>query len=121
MKTDKFKSVVFQSSFGPTDQFDAFSRAFMHDVRKVLPKQQGYEVNLKKGHFFVTGFISSGDTHVYLSISDVRAFPRDWHNKILIRTAKHTKDFTGGTNRYCTLINLKSTVIKLLAEQHEAA
>lgn len=113
MKTDKFKNVSFESSTRNTPQFNSFYSAFIADVKKILGGD--YEVKFSKGHFDVSGFITNKGTGklAWFRISDVRFFPMDWRTHILIRTAKHDKDFTGGTNYYTSLIGMKSAANNL--------
>ena len=33
----------------------------------------------------------------------------------MIRTARHEKDYTGGTNQYCDMLQLQSMIDKLLS------
>lgn len=83
---------------------------------KSLAKSQGWEiVNVNKNHYCFSAFINWQDKYLYLSISDVRHFENEWYKHILIRTAKHQKDYTGGMNNYTTLPDLVSTAKRLFA------
>ena len=55
---------------------------------------------------------------MYLSISDVRAFPRQWATNILVRTMQHAKDWTGGYNNYCEITGVRDTVDRLMRDKH---
>ena len=55
-------------------------------------------IKFNQGHYYFSGFAEKNYKIIYFSISDVRHFPND--NSVLIRTAKHTKDWTGGSNNY---------------------
>ena len=50
---------------------------------------------------------------MYMSISDVRYFPCEWVENILIRTMQHDKDWSGGTNHYTDLINFTKDIANL--------
>jgi hypothetical protein len=58
-----------------------------------------------------------GEQWFYFSISDVRGefgIGRDQKPKLLIRTAQHNKDYTGGTNRYVTIApNIHKEIARL--------
>ena len=53
------------------------------------------------------------DRYIYMSISDVRYFPCEWVENILIRTMQHDKDWSGGTNHYTDLINFTKDIANL--------
>lgn len=108
-----WKGVSFESSSSLTPQFSAFAKAFKKFILKSLPWYSTL-VGWNRGHFYVSGFIRRGTKVVYFSISDVRFFPEDWHKRILIRTAKDEKDFTGGTNNFTTLESFQEVAGRLL-------
>lgn len=61
-----------------------------------------------------SGFITNtlNGKHVYINTESlIQNFSG---NKILIRTAKNTKDYTGGYNKYTTEENLVNAVMNLL-------
>ena len=108
-----FKNWEFTS--GPTTDVDfkVFARLFRKQIQKSLPP--GAElVNASNGHYYISGFVKRDSNFVYFSISDVRYFPGEWYKNILVRTAKHEKDYTGGSNRYTTLENFTNDVDRLL-------
>ena len=69
---------------------------------------------LKEAHFSNIKFNQGHYKIIYFSISDVRHFPDD--NSVLIRTAKHTKDWTGGSNNYAerNKVSIKEIANKLV-------
>ena len=112
-KMENWRDHEFESSCSTTPEFAAFAR----DFKKELNRNKGTLdlVNFSRGHFYVSGFLQNRVTHnlVYFSISDVRFFPEDWYNHILIRTAQHDKDYTGGRNFYTTWQELPATALHL--------
>lgn len=52
--------------------------------------------------------------YVYFSISDVRHFKKEWHDHILIRSAKGLDDFTGGSNGFTTLEDFGKNVKRIM-------
>lgn len=83
-----------------SDDFKKFVRTFRSEFKKEVEKIGGENVEIKGGHYYLCGFFTLNNQPYYISISDVR------HCKIkniLIRTAKHYKDFTGGINRFIEL------------------
>lgn len=90
----------FESSSSLTPEFAEFAA----QARRELKKISNFElVAFSRGHFEFSAFLRSKSTGkmVYLSTSDVRFFPDAWWNDLLIRTAQHEKDYTGGQNNSC--------------------
>ena len=89
----------FQSSSGTTPEFKAFFSTFKREFKKELQSIGATDIQIGKGHFFVSGFFTYKEQAYYLSIPDVRGNTR----KMLYRTAKGYKDFTGGANQYVVI------------------
>ena len=116
-KLEDFKGFEFESSSGLTDEYATFAKMFIQRIKQE-GKIEGFTVlNASRGHFEVSGFVQSQRTgkFAYFSISDVRYFPEQWHKNILIRTAQHEKDYTGGVNQSATLENLGQRLTDLTA------
>jgi hypothetical protein len=88
----------FESSSGLTPEFARFFRTFKSEFTKELQTIGATNIEFSRGHFYVSGFFRTPDGQTwYFSISDVRFFP---DRRLLYRTAKDYKDYTGGRNRY---------------------
>ena len=46
----------------------------------------------------------------------MRFFPGEWYDHILIRAAKHERDFTGGMNQYASLNTLHTAALRIAAD-----
>ena len=95
-----WKGNSFESSSYKTPEFMAFARMFRSYIQKQA-KENGLEVtNLSTGHFYCSGFFKNSVTgrFAFFSISDVRHFQDSWIDDVLLRTAEHEKDYTGGRN-----------------------
>ena len=69
---------------------------------------KNFEVSL--GYYYLSGFFTVNEQYYYFSIPDVR-----WSdNKLLVRTAKHNKDYTGGANNF---FEIKSGLGNKIARQ----
>ena len=69
-------------------------------VKKAL-NQAGYEsIKISNGYYYFSGFAFKGGNIIYFSIPDVRHNNDD---KLMIRTAKDYRDFTGGSNNFCQM------------------
>lgn len=110
---EKWLGFHFESSSGLTQEFAQFARDFKKHIKSVC---SGYElVGWNRGHFEVSSFIKNKTTgkFVYFSCSDVRHFSGEWYNDLLVRTAKHDNDWTGGRNNSCELKHILEMVDKL--------
>jgi len=92
----------------------AFNEWFK-DLKKNIKDQLGSDyslINFSPGHFISSGFIKNlkNQKLVYISFSDVRYFNNEWYTNVLIRSAKDSSDFSGGSNQYCTLPELMNKV-----------
>ena len=108
---DKWLNHEFESSCSRTPEFTAFTKEYKRELIKQLPKSCEI-VNWSVGHFYISCFIKNVKSGklIYLSISDVRHSKDGWYNNILIRTAQHEKDYTGGSNSYSDFKNLKKNI-----------
>jgi hypothetical protein len=107
----------FDSSSGLTEDWAKFARDMKLYLYGIF-KSEYKLVSFSRGHFYFSSFFKNikTDKLVYISCSDVRYFPGQWHNDLLIRTAKHEKDYTGGSNNTCSLNELRKMADKLTKE-----
>ena len=113
---EKWLGYNFESSSGLTDEFATFAREYKRELTKQLPENCEI-VAWSRGHFYISCFIKNkaSGRFAYLSTSDVRHFSDEWYNNILIRTAKHEKDYTGGSNGWSDWKNLKRNIERLFS------
>jgi len=114
---DLEKYLDYQFSSGPYtgDDYKQFQSKYINYLR-TLCKENGWElVHIGRNHYEFSAFIKRDDRYIYLSISDVRFFPNNWYNHILIRTAVDERDYHGGYNNYTSLPNLKSAAGNLFS------
>jgi hypothetical protein len=97
----------FESSSGTTPEFMNFVRTFRSEFTKELKSIGATDIQIGKGHFYVSGFFTVDGQAWYFSLSDVRGMEyclnQSCMGKLLYRTAKNYKDFTGGQNRYAKI------------------
>ena len=111
---DGFRDWQFTS--GPTtgEDFRIFAKKFHNYIKGQLPegaRMQRFSI----GHYEVNGFIERGGKFAYFDISDVRHFPGEWHERILIRTAESDRDYTGGPNQSTSMEDFCENTARLLA------
>ena len=86
----------FMSTPYETEEFREFVSAFKSDIKKIF-KPYMKKIEFNKGHFYICGFVQLLDNRIwYFSIGDIRC----WKGTMLIRTAEHFKDWTGGSNGF---------------------
>ena len=109
-----YENEVFVSSSSETPQFRAFASGFKKALMADLKSSSLELASFSKGHFYVTGFLEHAGKYVYFSVGDVRIGGAFHWKKVLYRTAKNTRDFTGGINQYCEMGSLVESVSALL-------
>jgi hypothetical protein len=114
-RLNKWKNTTIQDDGGYTsDDFRKFATDFREDLRMSLPQTTKIRA-YNKGHYYVSGFLLNELTgkYGYFSISDVRHFPNSWQTDILVRSAEHEKDYTGGSNNSATLETFPDVVERI--------
>ncbi len=114
-KLEDWRGNSFESSSATTPEFAAFANMYRARMKKIAAANGLELVAFNRGHFYCSGFFQAKTSGklAYFSISDVRSWPDGWHEDILVRTAQHAKDYTGGANQRATLQNLGATLARL--------
>lgn len=110
-KTLSLLKQKFESSCGKTPQYLEFHRTFKREFTALLKSYGAEKIEVSKpNHFDASGFFTHADEIYYFSLSDLR-----WSkSNLLVRTAKHYKDYTGGVNQYVTFDNFEQDLKQLL-------
>jgi len=108
---DKWLGYYFRSSSILTDEYAKFSRE-MKKYLKTISINNIELISYNRMHFCFSAFFKNNKTGklVYACCFDVRYFQDAWYTRLLIRTAKHDKDYTGGRNQFCTLPELSDAI-----------
>jgi hypothetical protein len=103
MKTTKYLGRRFSGGAYTSPEWDQFVRDVRSDILSMLKGSDWGLHNLSGGHYYFSAFLHNikTDKWMYISCSDVRFFPDEWAKSLLIREAKHDKDYTGGPNGFC--------------------
>lgn len=110
----EFKDYQFSTGTRPGDDYKTFERKYRTALRSLAKELNGELASFNKNHYCFSAFIERDGKYVYISISDVRYFPEEWHNNILIREAESDEDFSGGMNEYTDFENIKNDIENLL-------
>ena len=109
----------FSSGTTTGEDYKSFQAKYRNWLRKEM---RGYNVKLYPNHYEFSAVIEKPDVdvtksrYVYLAISDVRFFPRQWATSILVRTMKHSQDWTGGSNWYCNISDVRAAVDRCMGQ-----
>lgn len=105
--------------------YKSFQTAFINAMKKIAEDLGGEVVGANKGHYDISGFIQVGEKFIYFNY-DTSLCPggrthiwlKDtsscWMQPLLIRTAKHAKDYTGGCNNYASFVDCQQLIERLL-------
>lgn len=101
---DAWINTDFESSSQTTPQFASFSRAFRRHIKQIFAGVGLELVEYNRGHFYISGFAKNPTTgkFAYFSTNDVRG-SNGWLTSLLVRSAEHEKDYTGGANGFAPL------------------
>lgn len=112
-KIEQWVGHNFESSSGLTPEFQSFCKDIKSFLKKELAKD--FDFSISRGHFYFSGFAQNRITKkfAYFSCSDVRYFPNEWFNNLLVRIAKNDKDYTGGSNNSAKILDIKQVLIGL--------
>ena len=118
-RLEKWLDYDFESSCSVTKEFSDFARDYKRELKKVLDPAYSI-IGWSRGHFCMSGFIKNAETGklAYISTSDVRGGRNGWYNSILVRSAKHDKDWTGGGNCFTNWQGLIDTVGRITAKDN---
>ena len=89
----------------------------LNKLRNVIKKLfNDDKVELKKRYHYISGFITLKNNKIIYCLSMDDRMIKDLKDKVLFRTAKDLKDYTGGTNNFFNLNNVlnKNEIIKTL-------
>ena len=90
------------ANYSGSDLGEDFKKFFNNEKRRLknILKEKGCtNIKIGYGFYYFSGFFTSPSGQpYYFSCSDVRHFG---YTKLLIRTAKDYKDYSGGYNQYC--------------------
>lgn len=100
-------------------EYRNFQTALVREISKYAKAVDAAVVAKTKWHYFTSCFVERNGKFVYINhssgLSRRIGSVRIELDSFLIRTARHTEDYTGGTNQYCDLLRLQSMIDRLLA------
>ncbi len=124
-----YNGVVIEDCITVTgDDFKSFCRKLKNALKKEA-QEKGYfdDIIVHPGHYDLRGFMlkhfEDGDRYIYWSYSVMRGdMPtyldkRDCEDGFLYRTAKDSKDYTGGYNHFTDLRHLLSEAYELMISE----
>ena len=101
----------------PSDEFKQFARDMKSTVKEICKEENAELVGFSVGHYYVSGFVVKNGNHVYFSYDPrwkgIDFSAENCRDGILVRTAKHEKDFTGGMNNFCNIYRFSEMLNRL--------
>ena len=101
-----------------SNEFNTFQNAFKRLMTEVATKLGGELVKFNKGHYDVSGFIERNGKFVYFNYSNYMNRSRvDLRNQkaFYCRTAKDSRDYYGGYNKFVSVEDCVGIIKKLLS------
>lgn len=109
----KYLGYQFSTGSYTGEDYKRFQTKYINYL-KTVAKQNGWELaNVGRSHYCFSAFFKEGEKYVYISIPDVRYWDNEWYLNILIRNAKHAKDYRGCRNYRTDLEDLAAEVRRL--------
>jgi len=100
----------FQSSSTKTVEFNDFFKLFKKEFNKELKQLNAQDIKYSKGHFDIGVFFRVGEQWYNAMLGgDVRGRV----TQIVVRTAKHQKDYQGGGNHW---FNIETDMYQRIAK-----
>ena len=95
---------IIESGFDTTENENGIDKNKLNRVARLLNnrlrKEGATSSKLSVNHVDISGFVQFGNKFIYISLPNIG---RNQCGRILIRTAKDNKDFTGGSNNWLSL------------------
>ena len=114
----KYLNYEFSSDPYTGTDYKTFEKKYINYLKKMCAHYGWTVEKVSKNHYEFSAFIKNVNGHlVYLAIPDVRHFPGYWFEKILVRTAKHERDYSGGSNKCTDLPHLDVALRGLFDQQ----
>ena len=113
-KKYKGKTLEDSGSYVSKD-FQSFARSF-RALMKENAATHGWQIEkYSVGHYYLSGFLSKGEKHLYFSYSPARLAPLNLEspsalNGVLLRIARDSKDYTGGRNHFCSVKDIATLI-----------
>ena len=107
----KYKGKTIEDYGGITSpQYKEFENDY-YLFLKAMCKAHNWQLKMNKNHYEFSVVIKRDDGQfVYVSICDVRYFKDEWNKRVLYRTMKHEKDWSGGSNHYASINELEKGI-----------
>jgi hypothetical protein len=102
----------YEGDYAPQNYFKGEFIPVARKEFKALAKKIGAELLFSPSYFEFSAFFKKDGKFIYVHVGDVR-FQQNWYEDILYRTAKDEKDYTGGSNRYCSYDELETRLSEL--------
>lgn len=105
-----------------SQEFINFAKDFRSVIKDLADTIGATIESWNVGHYYVSGFLEKEGKYIYFYYNEPRHMPidllrSDAHMGILYRTAKGSKDYTGGCNQFCNLLDFPSATKRFFERQ----
>lgn len=100
---ERWRNHEFSSGSYAGEDYLAFQRAAKKDLKNIA-QSAGFQLHgFNPNHYCFSAVLQHEGTgaFVYVSVGDVRGPAGRWYDRVLYRTMRHEKDWTGGINQWC--------------------
>ena len=109
-------------------EFKQFQGAMKREVKRLAEAQGATLTSWSNGHYDMTGVLERNGLYVYFHYSNIDRTKvvltrknSSWLGCTLMRTMKHAKDWTGGSNNHVEFEQFTETMERLFKQQQPAA
>lgn len=107
----KWQNHKFSSGTINGDDFIEFLKDSKSDLKAMCKEHELKVYAFNKNHYCFSAVLTDGEKFVYISQSDVRWSDPD---RILIRSMKGPRDYTGGMNQYCSWEDVGEKAVEII-------
>lgn len=104
-------SVLADAGTYVSKEYRRFQTSLVREISKYATTVGAKVLSSSKGYYYTSCFVERDGKFVYISHSSTLSQMGDGVrielSSFLIRTARHVKDYTGGTNQYCDMLQLQ--------------
>lgn len=111
-KKGNWKNHMFSTGAETGKDYLKFQKDSKEDLKKMCADNNLKLFRFNNGHYFFSAVLTDGENYVYVAQNDVRFV--DDIDRVLIRSMKDSKDYTGGRNQFISWENVGEEAVRIL-------
>lgn len=98
-----------------SEEYHQFQKGLYADLKKTAKKIGAEIIKKNYGHYYESFFFKKNDQFIYVNHEDINRtlISFDKSNFFLVRYAKDENDYRGGTNQYCSFLELEDKLSQM--------